>query len=171
MPFAPELVLGLGAPYYDEDGRAYVVDFQLGYESNPAQEIAQSILMSVILFEDDLSSALELCFGIRKENVFPPHKITGLEETDYEADTARRYVPAESRERVLNLVIQATESLVEMATASAVIMHTHHRNLPPRAMGKYYRVVNELGHLGYVLFEYERGTNDGIDHWFFNIRH
>ena len=111
MPFVAELGLGLGSPYHDDDAGAFVIDFQLGYESDPAQGIAQSILMSVILFQDDQSPAVELCFGIRRENIFPPHAVTHVEETDYDSGTARRYVPEVSRAPVTNLIMQAIGDL------------------------------------------------------------
>lgn len=170
MAFVQDLGLGLDAPYYDEARRAYVIDFQLGYES--AQGGAYSILMSVILWQDDpaQSNAVELCFGIRRESIFPPHELTDLEETDYDSDAARRYVSEVARASVTKLILAAIGSLTVLVEPPAIIMHTFHAHLPPRAMAKYYKVCNELGFLSYELFEYERGTDDGVDHWFFNIR-
>ena len=113
----------------------------------------------------DESGAFELCFGIRKRSGVDASNVSS---PDYSSATGKLYVPPESAEDVLGVVLAATVSLIGKVRPANVIMETFHSNLPPKAMRKYESIAKILGSLSYTVAEKFRDETDGKDYWSFS---
>jgi hypothetical protein len=139
----------------------YIVDFDLGEDSDTI-EVVQ---MMVALVEDDDTGndPFELMFGIRRRSL--ETGATTLPAFDHEA--ARQYVPKESADEVMRLVLDSIGKLMETVNPGLITMESFESDLPALAMAKYMRICNRLGELGYTLIECWRDGTDLKDYWFF----
>ena len=48
-----------------------------------------------------------------------------------------------------------------------ITMETYHSDVPPKAMAKYDRIADHIVALGYGLAERFRGTDNGVEYWYF----
>ena len=146
-------------PYVAADG-SRIIDFALGYDPDSSL----IVLMSVMLIPDE-SGAYELCFGIRTRSGVDASNVSSF---DYSSATGKRYVPTESAQDVLDVVLAATVSLIGKVKPENVIMETFHSHLPPKAMRKYESIEEILANLSYTLTEHFRDEADGKDYWSFS---
>ncbi len=159
MAYIFELEKDFDEPYVAADGSC-IIDFALGYDPDSSL----IVLMSVMLIRDE-SGAFEFCFGIRTRsgvdasNVSPP---------DYSSATGKHYVPRESAEDVLGVVLAAAVSLIGKVKPRNIIMETFHSNLPQKAMRKYVSIEKILDSLSYTLTEKFRDEADGKNYWSFS---
>ncbi len=158
MAYIFELERDFDEPYLAADGSC-IIDFALGYDP----DLSLIVLMSVMLIPDE-SGAFELVFGIRERSGVDASNPATL---DYKSATAKLYVPPESAEDVLGVVLTATVRLIEKVKPRNVIMETFHSNLPPKAMRKYESIEKVLGSLSYAITEKFRNEGDGKDYWSF----
>jgi hypothetical protein len=160
MAYIFELEQDFDEPYVAADGSC-IIDFALGYDPDSSL----IVLMSVMLIPDQ-SGAFELVFGIRKRSGVDASNVSSL---DYESATGKLYVPPESAEDVLGVVLAATVGLIGKVKPANVIMETFHSNLPPKAMRKYESIEEVLGSLSYAVTEKFRDVADGKDYWSFRL--
>jgi hypothetical protein len=65
------------------------------------------------------------------------------------------------------LILASVRKLVEFVNPDTVVMVTYEPDLPAVAMGKYMRICNHMGLLGYTQTEYRRDGTDLKDYWLF----
>jgi hypothetical protein len=138
----------------------YSVDFDLGVDTDSGEQV----LMTVAMIEDDGGSdPFELVFGIRRTNIE-----TGItSEPAFDHETARKYVPKDQSEAVMLLILASVRLLVESVNPTSIVVETYEADLPPEAMGKYFRICNHLGVLQYKQTSYRRDATDLKDYWLF----
>jgi hypothetical protein len=139
----------------------YIVDFDLGEDSDSID----TVQMMVGLTEDDHtgSDPFELLFGIRRRSLE-----TGITTPPrYNHATACQYIPKSQRNAVMLLILASVRKLVEFVNPDRVVMVTYEPDLPVVAMGKYMRICNYMGLLGYTQTEYRRDGTDLKDYWLF----
>jgi hypothetical protein len=151
-------------PFVDQFGTA-VIDFALGYEL----ESSSVVLMSVMLVRGDsylhgqISGIYDLQFGIRvrdlvSDKVTPP---------DFSTASATKYIPAEARAVVLEVLLNAIGVLVTSTRPDFITMETFYGNLPAKALTKYTAISALLERLAFEVREQFRDASTGIDYWLF----
>jgi hypothetical protein len=143
-----------------------LAEFALGYEV----EIGTVVYMQILLVKgesylhDELRDVYDLQFGIREKLANDQNTLTSI---DFSYISPKRFVPRNYRQWLFDYVLHCVEEIITSRSPSYITMETYHSYVPPEAMGKYDGIAALLVSLGYDLLERFRGTEDGIDYWYF----
>jgi len=109
-----------------------------------------------------------LRFGIEEREISREGFSTGL---DYSTEFRDAYVPKDSREIVMYLILRAIECLLSSTKARIVTMRTFYRNLPPKALLKYGRICDLMKVKAYTISEDFHSEVTGRNYWIFKLEH